>query len=72
MDEHSKFCEIVEMSNSDSPDSYYEGNELQAATFPVRVLACLGIKTLIGMKEVLLLNQVLICTSNKRSRWTKS
>jgi purine-nucleoside phosphorylase len=28
--------------------SYYEGHELQTATFPIRVLALLGMKTLIG------------------------
>lgn len=31
--------------------SYYEGNDLQEATFPVRVLALLGIKILIGEFE---------------------
>jgi purine-nucleoside phosphorylase len=28
--------------------SYYEGHELQTATFPIRVLALLGMKILIG------------------------
>lgn len=31
--------------------SYYEGHELQTATFPIRVLALLGMKVLIGQSS---------------------